>query len=260
MSEQADSPQYRDKKKFFDKVLTIYGRKPVLEALQDEQLNFHRIHLAESNKQNNVIDEILRLTSKRQIEVLYHDRKALSRISKNGKQDQGVAADIICSEYQRAEEFLAQRQWDSNTRLLALDGITNPQNLGMIIRTACAGSIDALLFSEKGNASIGPLAIKASAGTAFKSRIIRCDSLYDTLELYQAAGFELCTLSADAYASLFEYRSDKAAIYVLGNESDGVSNNIRQLADRQLSIPMNNGVESLNVAITAALIAYSKFV
>lgn len=253
---ELDSQQYQDKKTFYDKVLTIYGRKPVLEALQDQQLSFHRIHLADSNKNNKVIDDIRQLASKRKIEVLYHDRKALSRISKNGKQDQGVAADIICSQYQRADAFLAENQWNPTTRLLALDGITNPQNLGMIIRAVCAGNIDALLFSEKGNASIGPLAIKASAGTAFRTNIIRCDSLHQTLQDYQAAGFELCTLSADAHSSLFEHHSDKAIIYILGNESDGVSNNIRQLTDRQLSIPMNNGVESLNVAITAALIAY----
>ena len=259
MAKKLDSIEYHNKKRSFDKVLTIYGRKAVLEALTDLQLIFHSIHLADSNKTNNTISDILGLATSRQIEVRYHDRKSLSRISKNGKQDQGVAADIICSEYQRADEFLAEKKWNVNTRLLALDGITNPKNLGMIIRTVCAGNIDALLFSEKGNAEIGPLTIKASAGTVFRSKIVRCNSLLETLQQYQRKGFELCTLSTDANSSLFKHQTDKATIYILGNESDGVSKEIKNLANHQLNIPMLNGVESLNVAITAALIAYNNF-
>lgn len=127
----------------------------------------------------------------------------------------------------------------------------------MIIKTVCAGNIDALLFSEKGNAGIGPPTIKASAGTAFKSKIIRCESLLESLPLYQRSGFQICTLSADANKSLFEYSCEKAAIYVLYNESRDVSNGVTGISEQALSIPMNTGVESLNAAITATLIAYS---
>ncbi len=70
-------------------------------------------------------------------------------------------------------------------------------------------------------------------------------------------GMEICTLDAGARESLFEFRPAGHCIYVLGNETDGVSADIAAMADRELSIPMANGVESLNVAVTAGLIAYA---
>ena len=72
-------------------------------------------------------------------------------------------------------------------------------------------------------------------------------------------GIEVCTLAADARLSLFTHRPDSHCIYVLGNETEGVSNEARKQADTSLAIPMANGVESLNVAVTASLIAYARY-
>jgi 23S rRNA (guanosine2251-2'-O)-methyltransferase len=91
-----DSAEYRKKKAFFDKVLTVYGRKPVLEALQDEQLQCHTLHLAGSNRDTGIIRDIRQLADARGLSVKQHTREQLARISKNGKQDQGVALDILC--------------------------------------------------------------------------------------------------------------------------------------------------------------------
>jgi 23S rRNA (guanosine2251-2'-O)-methyltransferase len=141
--------------------------------------------------------------------------------------------------------------------LLALDGITNPQNLGMIVRSATAGQVDGIIWSRKGNAALGPLVIKASAGTLYRAPLLPCPALPAALRDCRDLGFEICTLAADAPLSLFEYLPQGRCIYVLGNETEGVSAAVAAMADRALSIPMNNGVESLNVAVTASLIAYA---
>ena len=91
-----DSDEYADKKAFFRQVLTIYGRNAVLEALRDDSLPCYAIHLAESNRRDRTIEEIEGIAAKRDIEIKHHTRQALARISRNGRQDQGVAADIIC--------------------------------------------------------------------------------------------------------------------------------------------------------------------
>lgn len=255
-----NSKNYQDKKTFYDKMLTIYGRKPVLEALQDRKLNIHRLHLANSNKAGGIINELLETAAQRNIEVCYHDKAALSRISRNAKQDQGVAADIHYDNYITTTEFLehyAAKPDQQPPRLLALCDIHNPQNLGMIIRSACAGNIDGILIPRKGCASISPLVIKASTGTLFKATIIWCETFKDALQELKEHGFSVCALSSHATESLFEYRPDGPIAYVLGNESEGVSPEILKLADKKLMIPMQNGVESLNVAITAALIAFN---
>ncbi|MDM3872114.1 RNA methyltransferase [Porticoccus sp. W117] len=278
---------YQDRKRFFDSLLTIYGRKPVLEALRSPELTVYRLHLADSNRMEGTLKEIVQVAQQRGIEILYHSRKELARISRNGKQDQGVAADLQCSNYRHYREFLQnpnkaafrvialdgitnpQNQGFSNIssreeekglrylRLLALCGIHNPQNLGMIIRSACAGNIDGILIPKKGCSAISPLVIKASVGTLFKAPILACDALGEALNDFKNTGFSVCVLSSHAQESLFEHTLDQPTVYVLGNESEGVSDDIFNLADKQLMIPMNNGVESLNVAVTAALIAFS---
>jgi 23S rRNA (guanosine2251-2'-O)-methyltransferase len=248
---------YDQKKAFFERVLTIYGRNAVLEALQDNALLCHCVHLADSNREAGSIGDIRRIAQKRDIPLKMHARSALSRISKNGKQDQGVAADIICPGFQTVDSFLQGLSGERTTRLLALDGITNPQNLGMIIRSAAAGQINGIIWSRRGNAALGPLVIKASAGTLYKAPILICQDLEYALSACRNQGMDVCTLEADASESLFQRQEAKQSVYVLGNESEGVSKAVRKIANRALAIPMNNGVESLNVAVTASLIAYA---
>ena len=89
-SNSQDSQEYLDKKRFFDQLLTIFGRKPVLEALQEKGSKIHRLHLADSNKKAKILDDIIALAKDKGAEIIYHDSKALSRISKNAKQDQTV--------------------------------------------------------------------------------------------------------------------------------------------------------------------------
>ncbi|ACE83161.1 TrmH family RNA methyltransferase [Cellvibrio japonicus] len=255
MNQPQDSEAYKAKKRFFDSLMTIYGRKTVLEALQEKAVSIYRLHLANSNKRAEILDQIIELAKLKGADIIYHERNALSRISKNASQDQGVAADLQLPGYQTYEQFLATPP-KNNYRLLALDGITNPQNLGMIIRSACAGNIDGILLPLKGAAQIDPLVIKASAGTLFRAPILRCQNLVDALKDFSRHGASLCALSSHAHHNLSGFRPEGASIYVLGNETHGVSDPVFQLCTEKIKIPMNNGVESLNVAVTAALIAF----
>ncbi|WP_428738361.1 TrmH family RNA methyltransferase [Sulfurimonas sp.] len=246
-----NSQQYKDKKAFFEKIITLYGRNVVIEVLQDDSIEVHKLHLATSNKPDGAIKEIMQLAKKRNIEVTYHEKNALSRISKNAKQDQGVAIDIVAQSYQSANEIKNLK----NYKLIALDGIQNPQNLGMIIRSCAAGNVDGIILPKKNSAKISPLVIKASAGTLFKIPIYFCNSLEDVLGELDA---NIYALSLEAKNSLYDLTPAKKSIFVLGNESEGVSPEVQKLCNDSLIIPMNRGVESLNVAVTASLIAFMR--
>jgi len=248
-----DSESYLAKKKFFDKVLTIYGRNTVFEALQDDGISIYKLHLSDSNKPAKVLDEIIKLAKRRDIEIAYHDKKALSRISKNAKQDQGVALDIVLEHFGSLDEFKTKNE---SYRIIALDGVTNPQNLGMIIRSCAAGNVDAILLPTKGAAQISPLVIKASAGTLFKMPIIKTSDLKKTLQTLKEEGASVYTLSSHAKKSYKEQPYSDRTVFVLGNESEGVSKGVEAVCDERISIPMNRGVESLNVAVTAALLSF----
>lgn len=245
-----DSQEYKDKKAFFEKIITLYGRNVVVEILQDKSIEIHKLHLADSNKPDGSIKKILLLAKERCIEVVKHNKAALSRISKNAKQDQGVAIDIVSKSYLHVNRLKEL----SNYRLIALDGIQNPQNLGMIIRSCAAGNIDGIILPKKNSAKISPLVVKASAGTLFKLPIYFCDTLEEVLVQQQEA--KIYTLSSHAKSTLYDIKENEKTIYVLGNENEGVSPEIAKLCNDSVSIPMSRGVESLNVAVTAALIAF----
>jgi 23S rRNA (guanosine2251-2'-O)-methyltransferase len=135
-----DSDNYQARKSFYDRMLTVYGRKAALEALRDPQLACHALHLAENNRPGGIVAELQAAARARGLPVQMHSRAELARISKNGKQDQGVAVDILCPAFNSLTDYLGSLGDGPAQRLLFLDGITNPQNLGMIIRSACASS------------------------------------------------------------------------------------------------------------------------
>jgi len=112
-----------------------------MEALEDATVTIHKLHLSKSNKEASVLDKMKDIAKKRGIEVAFHNKESLSRISKNAKQDQGVALDIVLEYFGNAEDFISK---NINYRIIALDGVNNPQNLGMIIRSCAAGNGQAL--------------------------------------------------------------------------------------------------------------------
>ena len=248
-----DSKEYLAKKSFFDKIITIYGRNAVLEVLEDDRLQIHKLHFADSNKSVAQLDKMRSIANERGIEIAYHDKKSLSRISKNAKQDQGVALDIVLEHALSEDEFLKTHH---SFRVIALDGVQNPQNLGMIIRSSAAGNIDALILPSKNSAQISPLVIKASAGTLFKLPIIKSKNFIKTLERFKESNSKLVTLSSHVNKNYKEEHYPNKTVFILGNESEGVSREVEKISDIFISIPMKRGVESLNVAVTASLLAF----
>ena len=248
-----DSAQYLAKKSFFDKIITIYGRNAVLEVLEDDSIEVYKLHFSDSNRSVAQLDRMVQIAKDRDIEIAYHNKKALSRISKNSKQDQGVALDIVLKYAINEDEFLKENR---KFRVIALDGIHNPQNLGMIIRSCAGGNIDAIIIPTKNSAQITPLVIKASAGTLFKLPIIKSKNFKVTLEKFKDSDSKLFTLSSHVTRDYKEVEYPNKTVFVLGNESEGVSDEIESISSEAITIPMRRGVESLNVAVTASLLAF----
>jgi 23S rRNA (guanosine2251-2'-O)-methyltransferase len=247
------TPQRQERRRF----LTVYGRKAVLEALQDPHLDCRILHLAQSNRSGGVLRDIQEQAAARGLDTRTHSREALARISRNGKQDQGVALDVYCPAMRELEDYLTTLG-DAPQRLLALDGVTNPQNVGMVIRSAAAAGVDGLLYADRGNPALGPLVIKASAGTVFRAPLLRCTTVADACDTLIAQGFTLYRLEASGQRQLFANPAfAQRSLFVLGGESDGISKAVVALPGEGIAIPMANGVESLNVAVSAALVAFA---
>ena len=246
---------YLAKKQQYDNMITLYGRNPVLEILQIPDIEVHRLHLATSNKPGGTVSRIMALAESRNIEIQSHDRQVLSRISKNARQDQGVAIDLIAPGYQSLID-LSDEAVQSGAQLLLLDRITNPQNLGMIMRSVAASPMHGMILPMKGSASIDPLVFKASAGNLFKTNIYHCPDIDSALKELKRRKMTIYGLDATGNRAISEVDSTQSCVWVLGNESDGLAPGVLEACDELVCIPLANQVESLNVGAVATLIAF----
>ena len=157
------------------------------------------------------------------------------------------------------EAFLAELTGQAarrSVRVLALDGVTNSQNVGMVVRSVVGAGFDGFLWPVNGQPWINGLVVRASSGAIFECPILRCDTTLSGIAALQGAGFSVHGLDRDANQSLFETTAAHRAAYVLGGEAEGLSHDVREQLDGLVSIPMGGRLESLNVAVAAGLVAF----
>lgn len=242
-----------------DRHLTIYGRQPVAEALADRAVPVARVLLAEG-AHGPVIDRISADARQRGIALERVSEQRVAQIARNGRHHQGVVADIAAPGVAVLGDFLAQRRGRLHaTSLLVLDGVHNPANVGMIIRSATGAGLDGIVIPHRGTAELGPLVLKASAGVALRATLLRVPTIEDALAELKAARFTIACLDATPTGGRSLFATDplpERAAYVVGNESEGLSPTARDAADLWLTVPLVEPVESLNVATAATLVAF----
>jgi 23S rRNA (guanosine2251-2'-O)-methyltransferase len=243
-----------------DRFITVYGRKPVLEVLMDPALAVDKVVLADTAGDRSA-DAILQAAADRGVRVLRESAARVTRLSRNGRHDQGVVADVRAAGMSSLTDALdalraGRAGADAPRSMLVLDGVTNPANVGMVLRTATAAGLDGVVLPRRGTADIGPLVIKASAGIAFRAPILRSPTTADALEALQEAGFVLLALDARAGQSVFEAPYGPRTAFVLGGETAGLSPEAEPWIHDRVAIPMSGGVESLNVASAATVVAF----
>lgn len=240
-----------------DTFITVYGRRPVLEVLADPALEVDKVVLA-ANARDRSAQDILDAAAARGVPVRREPPERVTRLSRNGRHDQGVVADVRAIGMAGLDEWLDGLRTESGRprSVLVLDGVTNPANVGMILRSATAAGLDGVVMPRRGVAEVGPLVIKASAGVAFRAPILRAATVEHALEALQGSGFTLMALEAQAPVSVFEASFPERTALVLGSETAGLTAEARPWIHERVAIPMAGGVESLNVAAAATVVAY----
>lgn len=145
-----------------------------------------------------------------------------------------------------------------------LDGVHNPANVGMIIRSATAAGLDGIVVPHRGTAELGPLVLKASAGIALRATLLRCDTSTDAVGALLDARFQIVGLSSAGQgapglgdvAALAGAALPVRAAYIVGNERNGISPAVAAAVEHWVTVPLANGVDSLNVACAATLLAF----
>jgi len=237
-----------------DTFITVYGRMPVLEALDDTALRVDKVILAEDLR-GEPVRAILSAARARGVRVERASAHRVKVLAGNGRHDQGVLADVVAPRMEPVDEFLA-RIGSGAARVLVLDRLTNPANVGMILRSATAAGLDGVLLPRRGLPAIDPLVVKASAGVAFRAPVLRAATVEEGCAALVEAGFAVYGLDAGGSSLLTAELPARVAL-VLGNETNGLSQSVRPLLAGLLAIPMHAGVESLGVASAGAVAAFA---
>lgn len=239
--------------------ITVFGRRAVLEALATDTVETLAVKYAEQTA-GPFKKELVAACRARNVTPDPAPLSVIGDLSGDARNDQGVVARVRLKGVTEVESFvegLTGAQAARPVRVLALDGVTNPQNVGMIVRSAAGAGLDGILWPAAGSPWVSGLIIKASAATVYRFPIIRCHTLAEGLHGLQAGGFTLVGLAAEAPRSLLSYAPPHRAAFVVGSETHGLSPEIDELMDERLSIPMAPGVESLNVAAAATLLCFA---
>ena len=243
-----------------DAFVTVYGRKPVLEALGDPTLVVDKVVLAEG-VDRGAVRTFTEAARARGLVLQRASPQRVKVLAGNGRQDQGVLADVVAPRMRPLEHFLADlgpggEQPAADARVLVLDGLTNPANVGMILRSATGAGLEGVLLPRRGVPSIDPLVVKASAGVAFQAPVLRARTAADGLAALAEAGFVLYGLDGSGDVSLFDAELPGRVALVVGGETDGLTDAVRAELHGTLTIPLAAGVESLNAACAATVACF----
>ena len=232
----------------------IYGRNPVEELLQNRADEVEKIYLNRKlNKQS--FSTILTLASNNRVPVVEVPGSKLYELV-GRVNDQGIVAAVSQIQYEEFEDWLERIEPDQNTGILLLDEIEDPHNFGAILRTAAASGLDAVIVPKHRQAPVSAATYKTSAGIAGRIPIVRAVNLNQAILKLKDNKFWIAGLDMDGDSLLWEQTFDVPMAFVIGNEGRGMRQKTGEHCDFLLSIPMFNGVESLNASVSAALVCY----
>jgi 23S rRNA (guanosine2251-2'-O)-methyltransferase len=233
----------------------VFGTRAVLEALVDDRVPVERLLVARTAK-GSAVEEVLAAAAARGLRADRVAPEKVHRASGSAHHDQGVLAEVVAEGIEPLETWLGRRPAPVPMAVLLLDGVTNPANVGMVVRSAAGAGLDGTVLPRTGSPDIGPLLVRASAGVALRAPLLRCPTASAGVDALAAAAVAVVGLRAGGAPSLFDAELPARAAYVLGSEAEGVSPAVAERVTAWRSIPLAGGVESLNVAATAAVVAF----
>jgi 23S rRNA (guanosine2251-2'-O)-methyltransferase len=234
----------------------VVGRNAVLEAMEVE-MPMRAAYVAEGAERDDRLRDIFRIAASRGTALLEVTRAELDRLT-GGALHQGIALQLPSFEYAHPDDLLAAAlDSDRKPLIVALDSITDPRNLGAIVRSAAAFGAHGVLIPERRSAGMTAAAWKTSAGAAARIPIARATNLNRSLRAYASAGLTLIGLDGRAVMSISEVPAISGPVVLLvGSEGAGLSRLVRESCDALASIPISTSVESLNAGVAAGIALY----
>ncbi|MBA2807178.1 23S rRNA (guanosine(2251)-2'-O)-methyltransferase RlmB [Streptomyces sp. KM273126] len=235
----------------------VVGRNPVVEALR-EGVPASTLYVQQFIDNDERVREALQLAAERGgINLMEAPRPELDRMT-NGLNHQGLVLQVPPYEYAHPED-LADAAYDEgeDPLIVALDGVTDPRNLGAVVRSVSAFGGHGVVVPERRAAGMTAGAWKTSAGTAARTPVARATNLTRALEAYKKAGIVVVGLAADGEVEVDELEAlEGPVVIVVGSEGKGLSRLVGETCDFRVRIPMPGGAESLNAGVAAGVVLY----
>lgn len=234
----------------------IAGRNPVAEAVR-AGVPIERVFLATGNATDDRVEEVVRAAARSGAPVLEVSRHDLD-VAADGAAHQGVAIEVPAYEYADvADLIVGAKQQIGDPLLVALDQVTDPHNLGAVLRSAGAFGADGVIIPERRSAGVTTTAWKVSAGAAARVPVARATNLVRALQECQQAGFFVVGLDGGSDVAIRDLGlADGPLVLVTGAEGAGLSRLVRETCDQVVSIPIASRVESLNAAVATGIALY----
>jgi len=235
----------------------VAGRNAVVEAVR-AHVPTQTIYVAEGAERDDRLREVFQSAAERHLAVLEVTRLELDRMT-GGAVHQGIAARVPPYDYAHPDDLLqAAREAAEPALIVALDGVTDPRNLGAVVRSAAGFGAHGVVVPERRSAGMTAGAWKASAGAAARMPVARATNLTRQLKAYAAEGLMVAGLAADGEVALPELDlADGPLVLVVGSEGRGLSRLVTETCDVRVSIPMSSRLESLNAGVAAGIALYA---
>ncbi|KKW63766.1 23S rRNA (guanosine(2251)-2'-O)-methyltransferase RlmB [Mycolicibacterium elephantis] len=236
-----------------DETEIVLGRNPVLECLR-AGVPATALYVALGADADERLTESVRIAADSGISILEVPRHDLDRIAANGLH-QGLALQVPPYAYAHPDDLLAAATASGSPALLvALDNISDPRNLGAIVRSVSAFGGHGVLIPQRRSASVTAVAWRTSAGAAARLPVARATNLTRTLKSWADAGLQVVGLDAGGDTTLDELDGSGPIVVVVGSEGKGLSRLVRENCDMVVSIPMAGPTESLNASVAAGVV------
>lgn len=231
----------------------VVGRNPVIECLH-ARVPATALYIAQGTRNDDRLTEAVQLAHSRSIPLIEVPRLELDSMTGNGLH-QGVGLQIPPFEYADVFDLISTAaEGKEQGMIVVLDNITDPRNLGAVIRSTAAFGGQGVVIPERRSASVTAVAWRTSAGTAARLPVAKATNITRALKEFQQNGYQVVGLDAGGDTTYDSYDGTGPVVIVVGSEGKGLSRLVRETCDVLVSVPTTSWVESLNASVAAGVV------
>ncbi len=236
----------------------IVGKHAVLEALKNPNRKIERVFLTE-DAQRKLNRENQNLNLFRKINVFYKSKKELDNLcGRDETAHQGLVAEVEQLEEVTLKEFILQNK-KKNINIIALEEVTDPRNIGSIIRSAVAFNIDGIIVKERSYPSKSKLLYKSASGGTEHIKIFKVSNINTALKFLKTKEFWISAFDISANKDFTKHNWHGKNILLFGSEGFGIKAKTLENSDFRFKVNMNNNIESLNISNTVSVVCHHVF-